>query len=625
MKKYKIFSIIASVLLGMSATSCDDYLDVNRNTDAPDYVEGYLYLAGIEQAYQGMYWDIRAIGPLTQMMGTSSYSSFASHFYSKGSDAGGETWRMVYWNQGMNLENMINQSITNENWTLAGIGYAIKAFSWDMMTKIHGELPMKQAFEPGRTSFDYDYQEDVYPQVREWAKMAIKYLEMEDATNYGTKISGNDYIYQGDKEKWKKFAYAVIARNLASLTNKNNFKEAYYSEFIDAVSHAFASNSDNAMVNVTGGGGDAPQSAYNNFWGPWRSNLNWSYFPTAWAVQVMTGTVPKYDADGNLTSVENNTYCPYELAEKQVICDTLEEVGHYDPRVVLRLGTTDSAGYTGKWDLDLIKKFKYYGGSFTGTTSPINGGLTPSFYGRNHKSTDDLDGNGRWIYCNDSPYILTTYAEILFDLAEVQYRYGNKGEAFETWKKAIAADMDFSASFIQPRVIDLKSGVQQGDKITVELFKQAAQEYLDGPYVAQLPMNDFDLSHIMMQKFVALYPWGADEVWVDMRKFMYDIAFTGDYPSKGNGWDLTTLNQKPDEDVTKVYKGYYLAPAQVQGRKGAYNTDNEGSPCFRLRPRYNSEYMWNKPGLDALKPIAGTALNYQCSIPWFAYPGDQPK
>lgn len=631
MKKSLIFSIIGSVLLGMSAVSCDDYLDVNRNEDAPDRVDGYLYLAGIEQAYQGIYYDIRAIGPLTQMMGTTSYTTFASHYYSKGSDAGGETWRMVYWNQGMNLENMINQSIAAENWTLAGIGYAIKAFSWDMMTKINGELPMKQAFEPGRTSFDYDYQEEIYPQVREWAKQAITYLEMDDKTNYGTKISGNDYIYHGDKQKWIKFAYAVIARNLASLTNKTNFREAYYDQFIDACNHAFASNADNAMVEIEGGGADAPYSAFNNFFCPRRGNLTWSYFPTTWAANVMTGTVPKYDADGNFIQADSanaTNYCPYELADKQIICDTTKATGHYDPRVVLRLGTMDSASTDiANLPVDSLVKivptFKYYGGGFTGRSNQVNGYTACSFWGRQHVTSDYNDGDGRWLYRNDAPYVLTTYSELLFDLAEVQFKYGSKSDAFETWKKAIAADMEFSAQFITRRTFN--GAIAQGDKITTAAFNRLAQEYLAGPYVAGLPMSEFSLSHIMMQKFVALYPWGADEVWVDQRKYMYDIDYTGEYPSNGNGWDLTTLNQKTDENPTKVYKGYYLAPAQVQGRKSAYNSDNDGSPCFRLRPRYNSEYMWNEPGLDALKPIAGTALNYQCSIPWFAYPGDQPK
>ncbi len=632
MKKSTIFTLIASAILGMSATGCDDYLDVNRNTDAPDYVDAHLYLAGIEQAYQGIYWDIRAIGPLTQMMGTTSYTNFADHYYTKGNDAGGEIWRMVYWNQGKNLENMIKQSIEAESWTLAGIGYAIKAFSWDMMTKMNGEAPMKQAFEPGRTSFDYDYQSEIYPQVRQWAKEAIKYLDMKDDTDYGSRLTTSDCIYAGDKAKWRKFAYAVIARNLASLSNKTDFKAKYYEEFIDAINNAFTGNDDNATVAIAGGSGNAPQSGFNNFFGPYRNNITWSYFPTAWAVEVMTGTVPKYDADGNYLAVEGNTYCPYELAERQIICDTLPETGHFDPRVVLRLGTSDSMMVTKELSINEIKSLKYYGGSFKTTTSPINGHLVPSFWGREHKTNDDVDGIGRWIYRDDAPYIMTTYAELLFDLAEVQYKYGARGEAFETWKKAIAADMEFSAKYITARKVELSKdknskvviSLNQGDKITAEQFKALATEYLAGPYVAGLPMSEFSLSHIMMQKFVALYPWGAPEVWVDMRKYMYDIAYTGEYPSKGNGWDLSALNQKTDDDATKVYKGFYLAPAQVQGRKVAYNTDNDGSPCFRLRPRYNSEYMWNEPSLRALLPIAGNALNYHCSIPWFAYPGELP-
>ena len=84
------------------------------------------------------------------------------------------------------------------------------------------------------------------------------------------------------------------------------------------------------------------------------------------------------------------------------------------------------------------------------------------------------------------------------------------------------------------------------------------------------------------------------------------------------------IDQKWDTDESKVYKGFYLAPAQVQSRKGQYNTRNYGSPCFRVRPRYNSEYMWNVPSLELLKPISGTAENYHCSIPWFAYPDELP-
>jgi len=128
----------------------------------------------------------------------------------------------------------------------------------------------------------------------------------------------------------------------------------------------------------------------------------------------------------------------------------------------------------------------------------------------------------------------------------------------------------------------------------------------------------------MMQKWVALYPWGAPEAWVDERKYQYDIDYTGDFPTKGNGFTETMLDQKWDSDPAKVYKGLYLLPAQVEGRRGAYDQKNEGSPSYRIRPRYNSEYMWNLAALQSLKPIPGTADNYHTSIPWFAYPNGYP-
>src|SRR3546814_16994041 len=118
-------------------------------------------------------------------------------------------------------------------------------------------------------------------------------------------------------------------------------------------------------------------------------------------------------------------------------------------------------------------------------------------------------------------------------------------------------------------------------------------------------MADFSLSHIMMQKWVALYPWGAPEAWVDMRKYHYDIAYTGDYPSNGNGWIQALLEQKWDTDPTKVYTGLYMAPAQVQVWQSASAIKNEGSPSYRLRPRYTSQFMCNLVSLETPKTTQG--------------------
>ncbi|MBQ5372172.1 MAG: SusD/RagB family nutrient-binding outer membrane lipoprotein, partial [Rikenellaceae bacterium] len=354
----KIFAGIM-MLAAVAFTGCQEWLDVNKNIDAPDSVEAHLYLSGIIQQFQGIYWDATNVtGEYTRMMNGSS--SYAGHVYPGSSDTGGEKWRMTYWNQGMNLENLINQAVAAEQWTLAGIGYAIKAFSWDALTKYHGDVILTQAFEPGRTSFDYDYQDVVYAKVTEWYDTAIEYLEKEDATFYGTKLSGNDWIYFGDKAKWIKFCYAGKILQLSSLANKANFVDELAPELIGYADKAILSNADNATVTVNGGGPDEPFSAYNNYWGTARGNLGTGW-KQGYAIRVMTGTVPLYDENGEKIECEDtlinwDSRYKYMLNPVQIVTDTnVMAEGHYDPRVVAKLGTYSDSCFQNVDNLDSIK------------------------------------------------------------------------------------------------------------------------------------------------------------------------------------------------------------------------------------------------------------------------------
>lgn len=649
MSMKKILAIILTAVCLFSLSSCESYLDVNKNVDAPDYVDGYLYLPGILSAMQGVYWDIRATGGLTQMLYHSSYGNYDNHFYSAASDNAGETWRYVYWLHGKNLENMINQSLEAENWTLAGIGLAIKAFDWDALTKLNGDAPFYQAYEIGRLSHDYDYQEVIYPAIDSMAQDALKYLEMDDQTNYGQNLKKGDLVYGGDKAKWIKFVHSVMVANYASLTCKNNFVSEYYPKLVQHAALAMADNGDNFEVTVAGGGSEALFSAYNNFWGVYRGNTD-NACQGDYAVQIMTGTVPAYDhnsgdkimADLAPDQEDYNPYYPYKLAEPQYICDTLKELGHFDPRVTLKLGTLDSKYYDRMDDIDFIMSWKYFGGTSSSATTPKNAssGQIANVWGTRsnaYASSGTYDGQGRWLFFNDAPYVIMTAAEIKFMLAEAHWKAGKKAEAFQVWKEAVALDVRGNADYMVTGgganqtgtdadgnpVYSVGGKLPGGDHVTKAVYNKMAEAYIAGPYVEGLSIDDFTLSHIMMQKYVALYPWGASEVWVDLRKYHYDIPHSSEVPKMGDGWDdITSMNHKWDEDPTKVFKGFYLAPMRVQNKNSKFDYRNEGSPCYRLRPRYNSEYMWNKPALENLKPDSGNTEKYQCSIPWFAYPGD---
>jgi len=347
----------------------------------------------------------------------------------------------------------------------------------------------------------------------------------------------------------------------------------------------------------------------------------------------MTGTVPLYDQEtgDKVKAPEASAWTKWELNPEQIICDTSKETGHYDPRAAAKLSTVDGQYYDKMSDKEAIKDWVYFGSGFTGTTGP--NGTAPNLYGfRNATPSTSVEGSGRWLFRDDAPYIILTASEIQFELAEAYWKLGQKAEALAAFKKGVALDMEFTGSYLNPGKpaetspgkYAVGGGLPGGSLIARATYNELADEYLAGPYVNGMTVNDLTLSHIMMQKYVALWPWGALEAWTDLRKYHFDIQYTGEYPSKGNGWNVSSVDQKWDSDPTKVYKGFYLAPAQVESRRGAYNTKNEGSPCYRVRPRYNSEYMWNLNSLKALKPISGDADNYQCSIPWFAYPGEIP-
>jgi hypothetical protein len=515
--------------------------------------------------------------------GSSSFVSTygVSHGYFVGSDNGGETWRMTYWLQGMNLENIINDSRTSEQFKLAGIGLTIKAFSWHQLASLHGDLPVKDAYVPGLLSHSYDSQEYAFSMVRSWAKQAIVELEKVDNTVYPATLSTADLIYKGDGTKWKKFAYAVLARNYIAMSRKN---VAYLDSAIICADKSFSSATDDPNLTFQATG----VSNTSNFFGVLRANLTNVFAQSDYIVQVMTGNIPNYNSSGAIEGL--STY--------QNVTDTAT----LDPRTILLFGTQDPMPA----DQNSIKKGTY---KFVGTRLGFT--TSSTFFGSSTTPTIAINGTGRWLYRDDAPWPLSSYAEIQFVKAEALFLKGQKSAALDAFKLAVAGHMDF-----------VKRLIVGSDKISAARFTTLAGEYLNSKFVNNLPLADFSLSHIMMQKYVALFPWSLD-TWNDVRRYHYDLVTgTGGIPVSGTSWTNDVAYHKSDADPSRVYKGFYLPSADVLNRRTKLATTNLGSPCYRLRPRYNSEYMWNLPSLKKLLPIAGDADNYQCSMTWFTKPGN---
>jgi len=599
----KILVLLVTIYSLLAVASCNSYLNVNNNVDTPDWVQPNLRLAPILSGFVSNYYDLRMVGSMSQYFsgsGTAGYTYGSYMYYAPASDYA-EVWKMVYFEWGQNLEDMINDGKRLNQPLYSGIGLALKAYGWYELTSLHGEAPCKEFLDPGRTVFDYDSQEYILGQSRMWAKQAIAILSSPDATVYPASLSANDLMFQGDRTKWLKFAYGVLAKNYITVSGKD---PAFLDSAIWAANNAMTSYKDDATVRVAGG----TVSAQCNFWGVLRGNLSNVLTQSDYMVDVMTGKVKYYDPNTGNTVTNGGVT---QLMAKQYVTDTLT----LDPRAICYFGTTD----TMPGDLTKIN-IKTYG--FKGTLPGQSCQVT--LFGTTTSPSVATSGTGRWLFRDDAPYIVMTYAELQFIKAEAQYRKGLISDALATFKGAVAASEQTTANYIVQGVpVKNSSGKQTsviGDKISVGVFNTLAQAYLNSKYVNNLALSDFELAHIMMQKYVALYPWGLD-TWNDLRRYQYDLRIgTSGVPENGVSWTSTRTYYKADTDPTRVYKGFYLASADVTNRRAPFVATNLGSPSYRLLPRYNSEYVWNQAALSALTPISGLAPNYNTSMVWFCLP-----
>ena len=246
----KIYITIIGLALIASA-GCKKYLDVNTDPATPQTPESRTLTPPLfTQMERGIQYDSRYLGPLIQNWGyrTSSYVG-AVHGWISGSDSMGEIWRSNYYGLGSNLSLIMEHATATEQYNYLGMAQAIRAWSWQVTTDYHGDIILKEAFQPNRYVFDYDPQPDVYAEVVRLANESIANFSRTDGKGTVAKMSAADLVYQGDNAKWIKFNYGVLARNMNNLVNKASYDPNKVIEYVDK---SLGSNADNFLVHNAG-------------------------------------------------------------------------------------------------------------------------------------------------------------------------------------------------------------------------------------------------------------------------------------------------------------------------------------------------------------------------------------
>ncbi|HEY5489711.1 MAG TPA: SusD/RagB family nutrient-binding outer membrane lipoprotein [Gemmatimonadaceae bacterium] len=502
-----------------------DFLDVNTSPNAPQSVTPGLYLPPmLDYLVSSPAIDGIQIGQYNQeFLYTSQPTVWSQMGYAKGSDAAAQMWRDVYWNFGQNLIDLMTKAEAEKRWDVLGVGYVLKAWGWQVLTDVHGEIIIKEAFTPGQFLFDYDTQEFAYGEVQRLLGLAIENLQKtSDGVDAGY-LGRYDKIYNGDRTKWLKFAYGLQAINLSHFSNKATYKPA---DVIAAVDKSFASNADDALMPFPATQVSTDRSPY----GSTRGNIN-NYRQSQFIVGLMNGT--------QLGSM-------------------------VDPRMSRMLAVDSTGAYRG---MDI---------NATGFGTTDNKVKPWNLFG--YYATPPAGSPSRYIFDDKTKFPNMTYAELQFIKAEAAYRAGDKATALTAYKNGISASFDF----VNARNLDASSLASQ-----ITAAEKAA--FLADPNIVPTSASSLTLTQIMSQKYVALWAWGHLEIWMDLRRYHY----TDMDPASGK----------------QVFPGY--TPISI------LFGDNAGKLVQRLRPRYNSEYMWN---LNALKAIGADALDWHTKPLWITQP-----
>ena len=528
MKNLKFIILLFAII---TVSGCKDYLDVNVNPNNPQKADAANLLAPVlANMIRGEWFDSRAVGQYIQTWGAPTANNvFEAQGYVPGSDTPGEKWRQHYYGIGANIDLMLEDAIKGEKWDYVGVAYAIRAWSWQTSTDVYGEMILKQAWDVTRATYNYDPQEEVYAEVVRLCTLALENLSRTDGAVSQANLARGDLMYYGDRAKWIKFVYSILAMNAHHLSNKATYNPDKVIEFVDK---SFASNADNATIQVNG-----TSSADANFYGPAR---------------------------GNLTLLRQSDYI-VKLLDGRILTGSITPNNNLDPRLPLVLSSSGDGVYRGAEPTR---------GALNSTSSTLSIPYlwgTPSWGTAIQTPLPVAGAATKYIFRDNSRGILFTYSQTQFMKAEALFRKnGNIGNsaALAAYREGIGASLDFVSNPPTGTLV-----VSSNNSIS----STARAAYLASAAVAQTPAT-LKISDIMQQKYIASFAYGHLETWVDMRRFRYD---------------------------TNVYQGFVI---------NALDINNGGKLAYRIRPRFNSEYLWN---VEALNKIGALALDYHTKEPWF--------
>ena len=398
----KKITILFLFFIGVFFTSCEYDLDINNSPNAPQEAapdQRLPYILAETVDFYGSHGTRTA--NLTQQLGYAyrpGYRYYMFQNWQLANNADAWVWQCWYGYAWVNIEEMLNDAEDAEAWHYTGVGKILKAFGTGTLVDAYGYIAYKDGIA-GNIQPDYDDAEYVYSQILPLIDEGIADLQKTQGEN-APNLAVGDVMFNGDIDKWIKFAYGVKARFMSHLSKKAEGTDllAYNpTGILSNIEKSFQSNNDDAEY--VGEDGDISAR-----WCIQYQNTGSSNKPgKLWKDYLMNtvDTINGGDETWNSRVVDPRS--------EVLIPKILEGENEGKFSFAVDLGETDHAP----------------------TTDDVN------YVGM--RSTDD---NLLFYTSKTSPYFLLSYSELKFIEAEVYFRQGSMESALTSYHDAIQANMD---------------------------------------------------------------------------------------------------------------------------------------------------------------------------------------
>jgi hypothetical protein len=376
--------LTTTALCLIALTSCDRFLDVNKNPNFPETSAPSSFLPGIISNGTNQYF----LGMLTgqsahyvQHIGGRTANNARDQFFMPNLAS---PFNDTYFRTTSNIKPMIEGALQEGSPYYVGAGKTLMALWLFHLTDVHGDIPYSDAFR-GAENYSpvYDPQEQVYASMFKLLDEAlVEFNKPASANLRPLSDRGADLFFNGNIDRWKRLVFSLRARQLNHLTKKSTYNPQ---AVLAAVDSAMRSNADDAQIQF-----NASQVALSNGWAPPRANMNVATFGR-YFINMLNGT-------------------------------TLG--GGIDPRMRIIAPGNRGGVVSGSGESPLANRTDFYGVYNSPTALP------PA-----------LPDTAAWYARVDGVQLIVTYFEVKFIEAEAAFRAGNRTRAFTAYQEGIRAHM----------------------------------------------------------------------------------------------------------------------------------------------------------------------------------------